>query len=140
MTRPRPDVLEGRTHKVASGCGTLYITVNRDKGGIREVFAQLGKSGGCVEAQLEAMCRLASLILRSGIEVDKVVKHLKGIRCPVKAVEKGVEILSCPDAIAYIIQKEIDDGNPVRADKAGEAGEPMLEEQVKDEATRQGPG
>jgi ribonucleoside-diphosphate reductase alpha chain len=85
----------------------MYITVNSDEQGICEVFSHLGKAGGCAVAQLEATCRLISLALRSGINIDNVVKQLRGIRCPSIAWENGKSVLSCADAIASVLEKHI---------------------------------
>jgi ribonucleoside-diphosphate reductase alpha chain len=103
--RKRSKVTQGITEKVTTGCGSLYVTVNSDDQGICEVFSHLGKAGGCASAQLEATCRLISMALRSGIEVDSIVKQLKGIRCPSIAWEDGKSILSCADAIASVLEK-----------------------------------
>jgi len=105
--RKRPTETRGTITKVNTGCGSLYITVAYDSKGIFEVFATLGKSGGCASAQLEATCRLITLALRSGIDVASVVKQLKGIRCPSIAWEEGKSILSCADAIASVLEKHI---------------------------------
>jgi ribonucleoside-diphosphate reductase alpha chain len=105
--RKRPAETRGSITKVNTGCGSLYITVAYDEQGIFEVFATLGKSGGCAVAQLEAICRLITLALRSGVEVSQVVKQLRGIRCPSIAWEGGKSILSCADAIASILEKHI---------------------------------
>jgi len=105
--RKRPKVTRGVTERVNTGCGYIYVTVNFDSRGISEVFSTLGKAGGCAAAQLEAISRLTSLALRSGIEVDSVVKHLRGIRCPSIAWEQGHAILSCADAIASVLEKYI---------------------------------
>ncbi len=105
--RKRPKVTRGVTERVNTGCGYIYVTVNFDNRGISEVFSTLGKAGGCAAAQLEAISRLTSLALRSGIDVDSIVKHLRGIRCPSIAWEQGHAILSCADAIASVLEKYI---------------------------------
>jgi len=105
--RDRPSATVGVTNRVATGCGSIYITVNSDERGICEVFSHLGKAGGCASAQLEAIGRLISLALRSGVEVSAIVKHLRGIRCPSIAWEEGRSILSCPDAIGGVLEKRI---------------------------------
>jgi ribonucleoside-diphosphate reductase alpha chain len=105
--RKRPKVTTGVTERVNTGCGYIYVTVNFDSRGISEVFSTLGKAGGCAAAQLEAISRLTSLALRSGIDVDSIVKHLRGIRCPAIAWEQGHAILSCADAIASVLEKYI---------------------------------
>jgi ribonucleoside-diphosphate reductase alpha chain len=105
--RDRPSATVGVTNRVATGCGSIYITVNSDERGICEVFSHLGKAGGCASAQLEAIGRLISLALRSGVEVSAIVKHLRGIRCPNIAWEEGRSILSCPDAIGGVLEKQI---------------------------------
>ncbi len=105
--RKRPKVTRGVTERVNTGCGYIYVTVNFDSQGISEVFSTLGKAGGCAAAQLEAISRLTSLALRSGIDIDSIVKHLRGIRCPSIAWEQGHAILSCADAIASVLEKYI---------------------------------
>jgi ribonucleoside-diphosphate reductase alpha chain len=105
--RKRPKVTRGVTERVNTGCGYIYVTVNFDSRGISELFSTLGKAGGCAAAQLEAISRLTSLALRSGIDIDSIVKHLRGIRCPSIAWEQGHAILSCADAIASVLEKYI---------------------------------
>lgn len=102
--RPRPDVTMGITEKVRIGCGNLYITVNYDEHGICEVFTNLGRGGGC-PSQSEATSRLVSMALRSGMDVNTLIEQLKGIRCHSTLRQKGLKVLSCPDAIGRVLEK-----------------------------------
>ncbi len=105
--RPRPEVLRGTTYKMKTAYGNLYITINEDEHGPFEVFSQMGKAGGFFAANLEAICRLASLSLRSGVHVDSVIRQIKGIRDPQPIWYKGEMILSLPDAIGQILEKHM---------------------------------
>ena len=102
--RPRPEITTGFTEKVKIGCGNLYITVNYDENGICEVFTNTGRAGGC-PSQSEATSRLVSIALRSGMDEKAIVEQLKGIRCPSTIRQKGLKVLSCPDAIGRLIEK-----------------------------------
>ena len=102
--RPRPDMTTGITERVKIGCGNLYITVNYDDKGICEIFTNTGKAGGC-PSQSEATARLASIALRSGIDVRSIIDQLKGIRCPSTIRQSGMKCTSCPDAIAKAIER-----------------------------------
>ncbi len=95
----RSPVLRGETREKVTGCGSLYVTVNEDDFGPREVFANMGKAGGCASASTEAIGRLISLAFRYGVPPDKIVKQLRGIRCHVPLGFGPNQILSCPDAI-----------------------------------------
>ena len=103
--RPRHEVTWGATRKMNTGCGSLYVTINEDEQGIFEVFAAMGKGGGCAASQTEAIGRLISLALRAGVEKEQIVKQLKGVRCPNQSWEKGGRIYSCSDAIAKAIER-----------------------------------
>ncbi len=103
--RPRPQCTHGITERISTGCGKLYVTINSDNQGMCEVFAQMGKTGGCAASQIEAAGRLVSLALRSGIKVDAIIKQMAGIRCPSPAWQNAKMVLSCPDAMARVLQR-----------------------------------
>jgi ribonucleoside-diphosphate reductase alpha chain len=105
--RKRAKRTTGITERVNTGCGSLYVTINSDDAGLCEVFSTLGKAGGCASAQLEAVCRLITLALRSGVDASAVVKQLRGIRCPSIAWEGGKSVLSCADAIASVLERHV---------------------------------
>ena len=75
--RNRPSITEGKTRRMRTGDGTLYVTVNEDENGLCEVFTAIGKAGGTVAAQTEAISRLISLALRSGIDPNSIISQLK---------------------------------------------------------------
>lgn len=106
--RPRPEVMSGKTYRVKTGYGKLYITVNDDeKGHPFEVFATIGKSGGYFQEQSEAICRLISLAFRSRVPVEEVVDHLKGIRGPMPVFTDKGTVLSLPDAIGRVLEEHM---------------------------------
>jgi len=103
--RKRPTLTEGITDKISTACGALFVTINRDDKGLCEVFARMGKSGGCAASQAEAVGRLISLALRGGISIEHIIDQLKGIRCPSPSLGQGGFVLSCSDAIAEVLKR-----------------------------------
>ncbi len=103
--KKRPEALKGLTRRMSTGCGYLYVTINEDeKGQLFELFTSMGKAGGCAASQSEALGRLISLALRSNIEPEEIVSHLKGISCHEPAWADGGRILSCSDAIGKALE------------------------------------
>jgi ribonucleoside-diphosphate reductase alpha chain len=103
--RYRPEVTQGITQRLETGCGHMYVTINSDEQGACEVFVQMGKVGGCASAQLEAIARLSSLAMRSNIKVESIIRQLKGIRCQSPMWHKGKMITSCGDAVGQALEK-----------------------------------
>jgi ribonucleoside-diphosphate reductase alpha chain len=107
--RQRPHVTVGITERVKTGEGYLYVTINEDENGLCEVFTTIGKAGGNAAAQSEAISRLISLALRSGLEPREVVRQLKGISGPTPVWDgRGGQILSTPDAIGKVLERYIE--------------------------------
>jgi len=104
--RQRPSMLRGRTFKMISPLGDCYVTVNEDGNGRAfEVFCTLGKAGGAATADAEAIGRLISMALRSGIPISAVRDQLRGISSD-RAVGVGPnKVLSLPDAIGQAIER-----------------------------------
>ncbi|AGW12736.1 vitamin B12-dependent ribonucleotide reductase [Megalodesulfovibrio gigas] len=102
--KQRPEVIYGFTHKINTGLGILYLTVNEIDGRPFEVFATIGKSGRSITAKAEAIGRLVSLALRSGVEPAAIVGQLKGIGGEHPVFRKKGMIQSIPDAVAWVFE------------------------------------
>ena len=109
--RTRPTQTSGVTRRIRTGEGTLYITINEDENGLCEVFTTIGKAGGNAAAQSEAISRLISLSLRSGLDPHAIVRQLKGISGPNPTWEDGRLILSTPDAIGKALDDYLSERN-----------------------------
>ena len=113
--RQRPQMTVGVTERVKTGEGYLYVTINEDESGLCEVFTTIGKAGGNAAAQSEAISRLISLGLRSGIEPREIVKQLKGISGPTPVWDgHGGQILSTPDAIGKVLEHYIENRDHIQ--------------------------
>jgi ribonucleoside-diphosphate reductase alpha chain len=106
----RPQRVHGHTDVIITGCGKLYCTISNKDEEYQEVFLNMGKCGGCAPSFLDAMGRLISLALNEEkLTLTTVKKALQGIRCPSSLYEGA---LSCPDAIAKLIElhEEVENG------------------------------
>ena len=101
--RRRPDVTKGTTTKIRTGCGNLYVTINEDEHGPCELFSQLGKTGGCIASQTEAISRLISLALKFGVPIEDIRDQIRHIRCPQPSWSNGSTVCSCADGIGLAI-------------------------------------
>ena len=124
-TRPaRPQLLTGETQRMETGCGKLFVIMNDDEYGPREVFANMGKAGGCASSNTEALGRLISLALKKGASSQEIVEQLKGIRCHVPIGIGPNATLSCADAIGKAIERRYVNGGGTAAQAS--APEPQL--------------
>ncbi len=120
VPRSRPQTIHGVTERVRTGHGNMYVTINFDENDRPfEVFGNLGKAGGCDSAQLEAISRLVSLALRSGIDPGVVLEQLRGITC-CPAWDDGTLVRSGPDAVALALERQTY-GSDGRAAPPGQA-------------------
>lgn len=131
--RARPDATAGFTERITTGCGKLYVTLNRDDHGFCEVFVQMGKAGGCGKSQVEASGRLISLALRSGVKIESIIRQLRDICCPISVWQNGCQVLSCSDAIARVLDRHVGGGSKKSAKH--HAAIPATREIPKDDRT-----
>ena len=104
--RSRPELLRGATRRLETPLGTLYVTITEDdRGQPFEVFMSLGKAGGALMADVEALGRLISLALRSGIPINEIYRQLRGISSD-RVIGLGPnKVLSVPDAVGIAIER-----------------------------------
>ena len=102
---PRPKVVPGSTTRVRLTCGNLYVAVTHKDHKIFEVFAWLGKSGGCAMASLAALTVSITMGLRYEVPAQVFIDKLKGIKCQEVSWDEYVEYTSCADAIAKVMEK-----------------------------------
>ncbi|MFM8603074.1 MAG: vitamin B12-dependent ribonucleotide reductase, partial [Gemmatimonadota bacterium] len=103
--RSRPDILRSTAIRKETPLGMMFVHITEDdKGQPFEVFINLGKAGGSAMADAEAVGRLISLALRSGISIQQVHRQLRGISSD-RAVGLGPsKVLSMPDAIGLALE------------------------------------
>ena len=115
--RSRPELLRGTTRRIETPMGTLYVTITEDdRSQPFEMFMSLGKAGGGLMADVEAMGRLVSLALRSGVPIKEIHRQLRMISSD-RAVGLGPhKVLSVPDAIGIAIERWMQDKQGVQQD------------------------
>jgi len=108
--RSRPELLRGTTRRLETPLGTLYVTVTEDERGQPfEIFMSLGKAGGALMADVEALGRLISLALRSGIPMREIYRQIRGISSD-RTIGLGAnKVLSVPDAVGIAIERWMQD-------------------------------
>jgi ribonucleoside-diphosphate reductase alpha chain len=113
--RSRPDLLKATVRRIETPLGTLYVTITEDeKSQPFEVFMSLGKAGGAIMADVEAMGRLISLGLRSGIPIREIHRQLRGISSD-KVIGLGPsKVMSVPDAVGIALERYMSDKQGVQ--------------------------
>ena len=99
--KPRPDTLKTITKRIKTGCGNLYVTVAEPDQDYHEIYGTLGKCGGCAGGFLEVISTLATLAINEGVEMDRIIKAMHGVRCP----QDSAILPSCPTAMAKIMRE-----------------------------------
>ncbi|MDR1580905.1 MAG: adenosylcobalamin-dependent ribonucleoside-diphosphate reductase, partial [Synergistaceae bacterium] len=130
--RQRPANLVGSTVKIRTSFGNLYLTLNMFERKPFELFATLGKSGKDTQAHTEALGRLISLSLRSGVPVRDIIGQLKGIggSQPVCEDDGDGIILSLPDAIAQGLERALGETVEIKSgDMCPSCGAPLAHEE-----------
>jgi len=115
--RSRPELLRGTTRRLETPLGTLYVTITEDdRAQPFEMFMSLGKAGGALMADVEAIGRLISLALRSGVPLKEIHRQLRMISSD-RAVGLGPnKVLSVPDAVGIAIERWMQDKQGVQQD------------------------
>lgn len=116
----RPEgVISGKTAKMPTSFGNLYVTLNYlDDGVPIEAFSTIGKSGADMESCTEAIGRLMSLALRYNVPLSELVDQMKGISGAQPVWDQdGKSVLSIPDGIARCLEELTGE---VRTVKSGE--------------------
>ena len=103
----RPKELPGKTREIETGCGSLYITINRLDNKPVEVFIRMGKQGSCIGCHVESLGRVITLGLKYGVPLEEYSHHLENIRCNSPHMYPEEErTLSCADAVAKVLKEE----------------------------------
>ena len=124
MKRSRPGKLRGTTIRKETPLGVMFVNITEDeKGQPFEVFLNLGKAGGSAMADAEALGRMLSLSLRSGIPLMEIHKQLRGISSD-RVVGLGPnKVTSMPDAVGQALYEWWQDKQGVQQDLLSAAAE-----------------
>ena len=105
-----PEIMPSVRIRQSTPFGNMHVQVSFDpsNGAPREVFAQLGKGGDVANSDLEAICRMLSLWLRSNGSLEMAMDQLNGIGSSLSVPTKDGRIMSLADGLACALQKYID--------------------------------
>ena len=113
--RPRPKVTTGRTERVETPRGRIYVVVNEDEVGVCEVFVH------SFDVEAEACGRLASLALRAGVDPREVIEQLWRVQSKEVAFDRSttgtvVRVTTIAQALALALGRALY-GDGFRPDK-----------------------
>lgn len=113
MTKKRPKILEGKTVRITTGCGQLYVTLNKTEDGkLFEVRLVMGKVGSCKNTELYLLGIALSVMLQSDMPRERVIKTLKkhwlGSKCDSMYQNEEKKFITCYDSIANLIIVELE--------------------------------
>ena len=102
-----PEIMPSLRIRQMTPFGNMHVKVAVDPLGAREreVFAQLGKGGDVANSDLEAICRLLSLWLRSNGSLETALKQLEGIGSSMTVPTKDGRIMSLADGLARALRR-----------------------------------
>jgi ribonucleoside-diphosphate reductase alpha chain len=84
-TRPRPKVTTGRTERIETPRGRIYVTINEDGEGVCEVFVQ------SLDVEADAIGRLVSLALRTGADPRDAIEQLWRVQSREVAIDRSAD-------------------------------------------------
>jgi ribonucleoside-diphosphate reductase alpha chain len=103
----RPRIVPATTSKIKLVCGVnMYVHITELDGKVFEVFANIGKAGGCAYCMIQAITTAVTMGLRNGVPVDVYAKHFKGSACPNLTYDEGNKYHSCVDAIGQLLEEK----------------------------------
>jgi len=104
-----PEIVSGLRIRQLTPFGNMHVKITVDLRSDREleVFAQLGKGGDVATSDLEAICRMISLWLRSGGSLRHVIKQLAGIGSSLQIPTRAGRIMSLGDGLATALKKYV---------------------------------
>jgi ribonucleoside-diphosphate reductase alpha chain len=114
--RPRPKVTSGRTERIETPRGRIYVVVNEDELGVCEVFVH------SFDVEAEAIGRLTSLALRAGVDPREVIEQLWRVQSKEVALDRSsdgtvVRVTTIAQAVALGLGRALY-GETFRPDKA----------------------
>ncbi len=129
-----PQIASGLRIRQDTPFGRLHVKITHDQRVTKplEIFAQLGKEGNIASADLEAICRFGSSLLRAGVPIDYLHEQLAGIGSSLSIASKDGRVMSLADGLAKAIEKYqvIRDLGVIKRVLIGEIDEEELERSI----------